>query len=794
MDQSTKRKRYSLQQAMKLILSNESDDNDTAADTMCAVGTEQPPNNEDNIMCTVGVEQPANNVASDNTATFGAEEQAELLNLINDLCVGQNVVIGGNTFVVLSAVLNDGRDTLLLIPLEEYLNTQTGQSISDSAVETGSTESSQSSADTATESMSGSNNTTTDNSVSALGIEQPQNNIATDNQANNNVASANISQLMHVMEDTIEHEAVHKPQTRKRQSDIASRIKEKRSRQKNAGQQYINSSGVLHIAKTVGPDCNCKRKCFELVKEEHRDNICKSFWNLGNFNSQNAYLYGNINSYNPLRRYTASAESRRQTSFSYHVTNADGTTARVCKQSFLSFHGLHQNRGRLGNIQKQIASGAGVPRPDQRGKHCNRPHRYSEDRLQQVKSHIEMFPRHQSHYSRRDNIDRTYLGSDLTISEMYRLYKEHCTEKHWDPVSEDFYRRTFCEQYNIGFATPRTDTCKVCDQYDVKMKSNISDADRATCEQQWQSHKTKANKAFDLLRNLTSTAHDKPQELHTIAFDLEQALPTPKLSCGPAFYKRKLYTYNLAVHNCGGNKANMMIWPETVGGRGADEIGSCLLKYFQQPIPSRNLAVFSDNCGGQNKNLKIMALWQYLIVTDKFDEIVHYFPVSGHTMLPCDRDFGDIERSVRKHQQIYSPDEYVKIISNARRANPFIVHAMKLNEFKSLDVVAKCLMNRKVTVDGQKVKFQSVCQFRFTKHQLYSMQIKYSHDDVEPWQEVSMVKRGRPARLDQVIVPTKCTSERKLPKKKWMISSLCCLSYLKFITASTTAFGLKKAE
>lgn len=71
----------------------------------------------------------------------------------------------------------------------------------------------------------------------------------------------------------------------------------------------------------------------------------------------------------------------------------------------------------------------------------------------------------------------------------------------------------------------------------------------------------------------------------------------------------------------------MMIWPETVGGRGADEIGSCLLKYFQQPISSRNLpvAVFSNNCGDQNKNLKIMALWQYLIVTDKFDKIVFTF-------------------------------------------------------------------------------------------------------------------------------------------------------------------------
>ena len=106
---------------------------------------------------------------------------------------------------------------------------------------------------------------------------------------------------------------------------------------------------------------------------------------------------------------------------------------------------------------------------------------------------------------------------------------------------------------------------------------------------------------------------DAPQQLHTVAFDLQQALPTPKLSCGPAFYKRKVYTYNAGVHNCGENKASMMLWPETVAGRGADEIGSCLLKCFEQPIQSRKLAVFSDNCEGQNKNMKIMALCHYQI-------------------------------------------------------------------------------------------------------------------------------------------------------------------------------------
>ena len=40
------------------------------------------------------------------------------------------------------------------------------------------------------------------------------------------------------------------------------------------------------------------------------------------------------------------------------------------------------------------------------------------------------------------------------------------------------------------------------------------------------------------------------------------------------------------------------------------------------------------------------------------------FPVVGHSFLPCDRVFGNIEKSVRKEEVIVHPDEYKKIISN----------------------------------------------------------------------------------------------------------------------------------
>ena len=189
-----------------------------------------------------------------------------------------------------------------------------------------------------------------------------------------------------------------------------------------------------------------------------------------------------------------------------------------------------------------------------------------------------------------------------------------------------------------------------------------------------QIHKMKASKAFQLLNADTCKAKQNPAEQHTICFDLQQTLPLPKLTSGPAFYKRKLWLYNLCIHDCGLNKGHMYLWPETIGGRGSNDIGSCILEYFKLVTPvSKKLVVYSDNCSGQNKNYNIVALWQYLVSSGKFHEIIHRFPIPGHTMMPCDRNFGDIERHLRSIETIYSPDEYAQHIAKSRVNNKFVV-------------------------------------------------------------------------------------------------------------------------
>jgi hypothetical protein len=50
-------------------------------------------------------------------------------------------------------------------------------------------------------------------------------------------------------------------------------------------------------------------------------------------------------------------------------------------------------------------------------------------------------------------------------------------------------------------------------------------------------HHKKYENGQTVIKQLSTLAKEKPGEHHTIAFDLQQTFPTPRLTAGPAFYK-----------------------------------------------------------------------------------------------------------------------------------------------------------------------------------------------------------------------------------------------------------------
>lgn len=81
----------------------------------------------------------------------------------------------------------------------------------------------------------------------------------------------------------------------------------------------------------------------------------------------------------------------------------------------------------------------------------------------------------------------------------------------------------------------------------------------------------------------------------------------------------------------------------------------------------KSLYLFSDNCGGQNKNHTIVRFCNALVETGRFDEVHQIYPLRGHSFLPCDRAFGTIKRAKQMIDRIYTVRDVVQIISNSSK-------------------------------------------------------------------------------------------------------------------------------
>lgn len=300
-----------------------------------------------------------------------------------------------------------------------------------------------------------------------------------------------------------------------------------------------------------------------------------------------------------------------------------------------------------------------MPPTDKRGLHENRPHAISQERKDFVKQTINRFSRYTSHYSRRSNPNKSYITSVHSISEMYKVYVTKCTNDNIEPVREHTFRDIFNTEYNIGFKLPSTDTCKVCDE---AQQMNPKPA-------AYEVHLRKAEAAYGSLRRDKARCKNTDSDTLVITMNLQQALPTPHLSTECVFYQRQLRTYNFGIHICNSDNAIMCVWPESVASRGSDEIASCLLKavpLIEEGAGKRKLIVYSDSCVGQNKNFTITGLWMYTIDCGWFEEIEHTFLVPGHTFLPCDADFGIIEKVKRKTQVVYVPGQWADLIGEIK--------------------------------------------------------------------------------------------------------------------------------
>ena len=402
------------------------------------------------------------------------------------------------------------------------------------------------------------------------------------------------------------------------------------------------------------------------------------------------------------------------------------------------------------------------------------------------------------------------MDSTLSVKKLYDLYLDFMGENHpdVDKVSFNYYAKVFRLEFNIGFAPPKVDTCSTCDAFQTSI-TNLQ-GQGATSEEAEMSiqrlqddlamHKDLASIGRREIDSFSAEADD----VMALCFDLQQTLPTPKLSTNIAYYKRKLWTYNFCIHNLGSQKSTMYVWDEVTANRGSCEIMSCIQHYVDNNHQENQtkLLLYSDNCAGQNKSTNVILGCLRLLHSKKFFQIEHHFLVPGHSFLPCDRHFGNIETRLRREATISGKPAYIRLISNAIQEG-FEVVDMQQENFLDFSVLQKYITKR--TSKTANLQKSRVIVYDAAHKEGYTLKKTYDMQDTDDEHPVKLQK-GRAAAynkktfdLSQVPMPRRydcpiALKEEKVADLKDLINYIAPLQeqeYLKQVVEdqrnSTTA-------
>lgn len=487
----------------------------------------------------------------------------------------------------------------------------------------------------------------------------------------------------------------------------------------NLGLEHTNRIGKNINAKQMGTSCKCRMKCSEKISEATRKELFGYYWSLGDKSRQWDFVARYVKIFE--KKVSTNSSSRRQLSKKYYfpIKNEE---IQVCKIMFLKTFSISEKI--VTNVGKKLVVSPVIP-SDKRGLHNNRPHKISTEVTDGIKQHISKFPVVDSHYT-RENSKKQYLESDLSIAKMHRLYlewaKEHCTiSEKAQMVTLRQYTDIFNESFNLSFFKPKKDLCDVCETFKL-----ASSEEKLLLKTSYEEHLKNKSIVRDKKKIDKERAINEP-EFCVAVFDLQKVLITPKSEASSFYYKRKFATYNFTVYDIGKKIGYCYTWNECEAKRGSSEIATCLLKFMKHKKENgvKDFCFYSDNCGGQNRNRYVFAMWEYAAFKLKV-KITHRFFEKGHTQNEGDSVHACIENA-QKGKIIYVPAQWITLISCAKvTGNPYKVFEVSNEEFLNFKpLVDEKQFNWKTADDSTKIKWNSIKEITVSYKDPYQLFIKY---------------------------------------------------------------------
>jgi hypothetical protein len=351
----------------------------------------------------------------------------------------------------------------------------------------------------------------------------------------------------------------------------------------------------------------------------------------------------------------------------------------VCRKFIIDLFNISIKRLRI--IQTKVLENTSFT--ERRGAHDNRPHKINENVWLLVKEHLDTIPHKNSHYGMNKSKKKYFDNPELTVVKLFDLFTEYYLIKTGEKLKMKYHSYfKFFKKLDFSFRLPRSDVCDFCSKSSAILKHDPNNEIKS----QFELHVKKFHCYKTLKKNsIVECQGGEKQNILVIEFDFAQNLPLPKLNCTSNFYKRSLwmYVFNVYLHNDSSGRPTFYYYYEHESKKGANAVCSMLLNFLEEKLVSypnvKEIVFLSDAAGGQNKNTIMSTFCSWLAVTRKV-KITQLFPVRGHSYGQCDRNFGMYGKILKKKENIYSPEEYIKILESCRSSpEPFKVkHAASI--------------------------------------------------------------------------------------------------------------------
>ena len=408
--------------------------------------------------------------------------------------------------------------------------------------------------------------------------------------------------------------------------------------------------------------CSCHQKCLTKFTDNEKLNMQQLFCNMDTKDQQDLHLQRLLETQPVSRRRGKIGmvnTKPKSLTVKYFVLNGNHRIG-VCKQAYLSIHGVTKKRcERLVLLLKNNKS----PK-DMRGKNVS-GNAIKGTVIANIRSHIESYPVKISHYT---NKEMRYLDSKLSVKTMYEMFKEKFPN---DRISYKFFWSYFKENYDLRFGRPAKDTCSTCEELNAKIKSEtLNDNAKRVAVAELLVHKRRSKKFYTTLDSVKKMCEQNDDTLG-ICIDYMANVSLPQIPVQDIYYYRQLTVCTFGIHNLKSKAMTCYVYHEGEAGKGANDVCSFLKHYFEQDAERKikKLYIFGDNCCGQNKNNTMIRFVMSLIELKIFEKVEIFFPIRGHSFMPCDRDFGLIKRQLNRAERFYTVPEYIQIISAASK-NP----------------------------------------------------------------------------------------------------------------------------